>query len=221
MAATPTASPIIIPQLIVGLGNPGSQYDRTRHNIGFALVDQLAATWQIQLSKEGRFQGDYGEGLSPLGQKVRLLKPTTYMNESGRSLRKVVDWFKLPPASVLVVYDELALPVGKLRLRLQGSAGGHNGMRSIIAHLGTTEIPRLRIGIGSLPDLDVSAGIDTHISSEQGMGQGMVGFVLGRFTPAENQRLPKVLELGVDALELALKQGVEQAMNRYNCRAVA
>ncbi|NJK40287.1 MAG: aminoacyl-tRNA hydrolase [Acaryochloridaceae cyanobacterium SU_2_1] len=219
--APSSSLPIIIPQLIVGLGNPGAQYERTRHNIGFALIDRLALAWQIKLTTERRFQGDYGEGFSPQGQKIRLLKPTTYMNQSGQSLRGVVDWFKLSPESVLVVFDELALPMGKLRLRLRGSAGGHNGMRSIIAHLGTAEVPRLRIGIGSLPN----PGTETELSSSDipptSISGNRVSFVLGRFTPSESQLLPKVLGLSVDALEMALKQGVEQAMNRYNSQSVA
>lgn len=196
-----TTAPLIIPELIVGLGNPGSKYDRTRHNIGFAFVDRLSQHWQISLTSERRFQGEYGEGLGPQGRRVRFLKPHTYMNNSGQSIRAVLDWFKLSPESVLVIYDEMALPVGKLRLRLKGSAGGHNGMRSILSHLGTSDVPRLRIGIDSPP---AETGKDT------------ISFVLGRFTPAENQLLPAVLELGIDAVEVALKKGVEQAMTLYN-----
>lgn len=199
-------APQIIPDLIVGLGNPGSKYDRTRHNIGFAFVDRLAQHWQISLTSERRFQGEYGEGFVSPGQRIRLLKPLTYMNNSGQSIRAVLDWFKLSPTSVLVIYDEMALPVGKLRLRLKGSAGGHNGMRSIIAHLGTPEVPRLRLGIGSPPP---DRGKDT------------IAFVLGRFAPLENQLLPAVLDLGVEAVEVALKQGIEQSMNRFNGRTVS
>lgn len=199
-------APQIIPELIVGLGNPGSKYDRTRHNIGFAFIDRLAQHWQISLTSERRFQGEYGEGLGGQGRRVRLLKPHTYMNNSGQSIRAVIDWFKLEPASVLVIYDEMALPVGKLRLRLKGSAGGHNGMRSIISHLGTPEVPRLRIGIGSPPP---ERGKDT------------ISFVLGRFAPLENQLLPEVLNLGVDAVEMALKKGIEQSMTLFNGRTVS
>lgn len=200
------AAPLIIPELIVGLGNPGTKYDHTRHNIGFAFVDRLAQRWQIPLSSERRFQGEYGEGFGSPGQRVRLLKPHTYMNNSGQSIRAVIDWFKLSPASVLVIYDEMALPVGKLRLRLKGSAGGHNGMRSIISHLGTPEVPRLRIGIDSPP---------------AAQGKNTVSFVLGRFAPPEKKLLPAVLDLGVDAVEAALKQGIEQAMTLYNGRSVS
>lgn len=195
-----------MPELIVGLGNPGSKYDRTRHNIGFAFIDRLAQHWQIPLTSERRFHGEYGEGLGCQDRRVRLLKPHTYMNRSGQSIRAVMDWFKLEPASILVIYDEMALPIGKLRLRLKGSAGGHNGMRSIIAHLGTPEFPRLRIGIGSPPPE---------------RGQDSISFVLGRFTPPESQLLPAVLDLGVDAVEIALKQGIEQSMTLFNGRTVS
>jgi peptidyl-tRNA hydrolase, PTH1 family len=139
---------LIIPQLIVGLGNPGTKYAQTRHNVGFDVLDTLAKRCQISLSERKQFQGIYGEGISSNNTKIRLLKPQTFMNLSGQSVRSTIDWFKLSPASVLVVYDDLDLPLGKIRLRLSGSAGGHNGMKSIISHLGTQNFPRVRIGIG-------------------------------------------------------------------------
>ncbi|XHX76311.1 MAG: aminoacyl-tRNA hydrolase [Stenomitos frigidus ULC029] len=123
MTEATTAQPVI-PQLIVGLGNPGAKYDRTRHNIGFEAVDTLAKVWQISLSENRKFQGCFGEGVAAGRVKIRLLKPTTYMNNSGQAIRAVTDWYKLPPGSVLVIYDDMDLPVGKLRLRLSGSAGG-------------------------------------------------------------------------------------------------
>lgn len=202
--ATPPAP--VLPQLIVGLGNPGAKYDRTRHNIGFDIIDALAALWQIQLAENRKFQGLYGEGIGAGGAKVRLLKPLTYMNKSGQSIRAVVDWYKLPPDSVLVIYDDMDLPVGKLRLRLSGSAGGHNGMKSAIAHLGTQAFPRLRIGIGSAKD---RPDPDT------------VSHVLGRFSPSETKVMAEVVDLAVQAAEISLRQGVEQAMNRYNSRSVS
>ena len=106
------------------MGNPGPKYDRTRHNIGFAVVDALAHTWQIPLSAQRKFKGEYGEGIAMAGQKIHLLKPTTYMNRSGEAVQAVTRWYKLDPASVLVVYDDMDLPVGRIRLRLGGSAGG-------------------------------------------------------------------------------------------------
>lgn len=204
MTAT-TAQPVR-PQLIVGLGNPGAKYDRTRHNIGFEAIDTLAQVWRINLSENRKFQGIFGEGMVAGQAKIRLLKPTTYMNNSGQAIRAVTDWYKLPPESVLVIYDDMDLPVGKLRLRLSGSAGGQNGMKSAIAHLGTQVFPRLRIGIGSAKD-----------SERQG---DAIAHVLGRFSASEAAVIAEVLHLVVGAVELSLKQGVEQAMNAYNHRTV-
>jgi peptidyl-tRNA hydrolase, PTH1 family len=192
---------LVIPQLIVGLGNPEPKYDQTRHNIGFAAVDALAKAWQISMSENRKFQGVFGEGMAAR-TKIRLLKPSTYMNLSGQSIRAVCDWYKLPAESVLVIYDDMDLPLGRIRLRLSGSAGGHNGVKSTIAHLNTQNFPRLRIGIGK-PD-----------------ATNTVSFVLGRFNAAENQVMSLVLKLVAEAIELSLKQGVEMAMNRFNSQIV-
>jgi PTH1 family peptidyl-tRNA hydrolase len=199
--ATPQS--VVIPQLIVGLGNPEPKYEQTRHNIGFAAVDALARSWNIPLSENRKFQGEFGEGVSPNREKIRLLKPLTYMNLSGQAIRAVTDWYKLPPESILVIYDDMDLPVGKMRLRLSGSAGGHNGMKSAIAHLGTQNFSRLRIGIGK-PEQAVSNNGKT------------ISHVLGRFSATENQVVTKLLPLVVECVEVCLKQGVEKAMNRYN-----
>lgn len=198
------AEQIVIPQLIVGLGNPEPKYEQTRHNIGFAAVDAASRFWKIPLSENRKFQGAFGEG--KLGaDKIRLLKPLTYMNNSGQAIRAVTDWYKLPPSSVLVIYDDMDLPLGKIRLRLSGSAGGHNGMKSAIAHLGTQNFPRLRIGIGK-----PQAAIKDDSST--------VSYVLGRFSAAENQIVSQVLQLVLEAVQLSTSQGVELAMNRYNNR---
>lgn len=197
---------LVIPQLIVGLGNPGSKYEQTRHNIGFMAVDALARRWQIGLSENRKFQGLFGEGLAVSGGKVRLLKPLTYMNLSGQSIRSVTDWYKLSPDSVLVIYDDMDLPLGKIRLRLSGSAGGHNGMKSTIAHLNTDKFPRLRVGIGKPPTPKEDKDPISH--------------VLGRFSGGETQLVSEVIQLVSDAVELSLKQGVEKAMNLYNNRQV-
>jgi peptidyl-tRNA hydrolase, PTH1 family len=194
----------IIPQLIVGLGNPGNKYAQTRHNVGFDLLDSLAKRWQISFSDRKQFQGIYGEGVGFNNTKLRLLKPQTFMNLSGRSVRATIDWFKLPPESVLVIYDDLDLPLGKIRLRLAGSAGGHNGMKSIISHLGTQKFPRVRIGI------DKSTGEKDTISH-----------VLGKFSATETPVINEVIYLVNDAIEVSLKQGVEQAMNLYNSRSIS
>ncbi|PSB03241.1 aminoacyl-tRNA hydrolase [Merismopedia glauca] len=194
--------PLVIPQLIVGLGNPEAKYQQTRHNIGFTAVEALARFWQLNWSENRKFQGWFAEGTTAEGNKVKLLKPTTYMNNSGTAIRAVIDWYKLPPESVLVIYDDMDLPLGKLRLRLSGSAGGHNGMKSTISHLGTQNFPRLRIGIGR------SNGNYESISH-----------VLGNFSQSEIELLTPTLDIVVKAVESSLIYGVEKAMSLYNSKS--
>ncbi|AFZ25984.1 peptidyl-tRNA hydrolase [Cylindrospermum stagnale PCC 7417] len=208
MTEAVTQPALVIPQLIVGLGNPEPKYDQTRHNIGFAALDALSRSWKMPLAENRKFQGEYGEGMAPGGGKVRLLKPLTYMNRSGQSIQAVTSWYKLPAESVLVIYDDMDLPLGKTRLRLSGSAGGHNGMKSTIAHLSSQDFPRLRIGIGK------PKGAANSDDSET------VSHVLGRFSGAETKLMSLVLQFVVECVELSLKQGVEKAMNRCNSRTV-
>lgn len=196
----------LIPQLIVGLGNPEPKYDRTRHNIGFTAIDALSKTGFIPISEHRKFQAEYGEG-TVQGKKLRLLKPLTYMNRSGQSIRAVVDWYKLDPKAVLVIYDDMDLPVGRIRLRHSGSAGGHNGMKSTIAHLGTQNFPRLRIGIGKPRNPNSVANRET------------VSHVLGKFSPNETQVMEKVLKLVIEAVEFCLKEGIDKTMSLYNSRS--
>ena len=203
MTASVAPVELVKPRLIVGLGNPEPKYDRTRHNIGFAAIDRLAKLWHIDLEKNRRFNALVGEGRGPASERIRLLKPLTYMNRSGQAIRAATDWFKLPPESVLAIYDEMALPLGRMRLRLSGSAGGHNGMKSAIAHLGSQNFPRLRIGIGK-PQI-----------SGNGEG-GNISHVLGKFAPAETEVMETVLQWVEEAVELSLKEGVAKAMSLYN-----
>lgn len=200
-----------LPCLMVGLGNPGDKYAGTRHNIGFEVVDRLSKVWAIPLKQERRFQGEYGAGFGPTRQKVYLLKPLTYMNRSGQSMRAVMDWLKLEPSQVLVVYDDMDLPVGRLRLRLSGSAGGHNGMKSAIAHLGTQDFCRLRIGIGASDRAGDRAGGRAGDSDK-----AVVSHVLGNFSKAERSTLDAVVDQAVRTLEKAMTDGVEKAMSLYN-----
>ncbi len=201
------AAKMVIPQLIVGLGNPEPKYDQTRHNIGFAAVDALSRAWKINVSENRKFQGEYGEGVAGKNSKIRLLKPLTYMNLSGQSIQAVTSWYKLPPESVLIIYDDMDLPLGKTRLRLSGSAGGHNGMKSAIAHLGTDNFPRLRIGIGK-PKNQVGEDKET------------ISHVLGKFSASENKLMSDVLEFVVECVELSIKQGVSKAMNSCNSKTI-
>ncbi len=190
---------IIIPNLIVGLGNPESKYDKTRHNVGFEIVDYLADKWGFSWQKNNKFNGLFCEGIAPHRQKVRLLKPLTYMNNSGQSVRAVLDWYKLTPNSLLIIYDDMDLPLGKLRMRLSGSAGGHNGMKSIISHLGDQKFPRCRIGIGK------SEG-----------KKATVGHVLGKFSADEMPIINDLMSVTLSAIELSLKDGIEKSMSLYN-----
>ncbi|NEO53188.1 MAG: aminoacyl-tRNA hydrolase [Okeania sp. SIO3B5] len=201
---------LVIPQLIVGLGNPEPKYEKTRHNIGFAAVDTIANVWQVSLSENRKFKAEFGEGRGIKSDKIYLLKPLTYMNRSGQAVRAVLDWYKLKPNSVLIIYDDMDLPMGRLRLRLSGSAGGHNGMKSAIAHLGTQEFPRLRIGIGK----PKNAGAESR-------DPNTIGHVLGKFSPTESQLMTQVLKLVVDVVELSMRQGIEKAMSLYNSRSVS
>jgi peptidyl-tRNA hydrolase, PTH1 family len=191
--------------LIVGLGNPGKEYERTRHNIGFMAIDRLAQSWGIKLTAEKRFQGLVGEGRAFSG-KIRLLKPTTFMNTSGQSVRSLIDWYKCDPASVLVIYDDMDLPLGKIRLRQSGSAGGHNGMKSIIAHLGTQDFPRLRLGIGR--------GKSEHAPST-------ISHVLGGFLPEETLILPELFRLTESVVTGISKDGIEKTMSLFNSTSVS
>jgi len=171
-------------------------------------IDRLAKAWGISVSQHSKFNGEFGDGRSPGGDRIALLKPLTYMNRSGQSIRAVVDWFKLSPEQVLIIYDDMDLPVGRLRMRLSGSAGGHNGMKSAIAHLGTQEFPRLRIGIGS-PQLK-------HPESNQ----GTVSHVLGSFSSAERRTIDEILDLVLDAMDLGVRQGMAKSMSLYNGRSL-
>jgi PTH1 family peptidyl-tRNA hydrolase len=189
--------------LVVGLGNPGSKYADTRHNVGFMALERLAAAEGSTFRQQAKLQGllaEVGQGPS----RLRLLMPQTFMNESGRSIRAALDWFDLAPSQLLVVVDDMDLPLGKLRLRASGSAGGHNGLRSTISHLGTQDFARLRIGIGAPADNPAERRART------------VGHVLGRFSAAEQPLLQAVLTEVEAGIGLIQRLGLERAGNRLN-----
>lgn len=181
--------------LIVGLGNPETKYDGTRHNIGFQAIDYIANKYNIQVNRI-KFKGIFGEGFIN-GTKVILLKPTTYMNLSGESIREVVDFYKLSNEEIIIIYDDVSLDVGRLRIREKGSAGGHNGIKSIISHLSTDIFPRIKIGVGQ-PKGD------------------LVSHVLGKFTKEENEILEESIEVASLAIETIIKDDVKNAMNKFN-----
>lgn len=184
-------------KLIVGLGNPGREYELTRHNIGFMAVDELSKRWNIPLNEQ-KFKGLFGAGFVN-GEKVILLKPLTYMNLSGESIRPLMDYYKIDIEDFVVMYDDLDIPVGKLRLRMKGSAGGHNGVKSTIAHLGTQEFQRIRMGIDRPKN-----------------GMKVVDYVLGRFTVDEMPEVERAIEKSADACEEWLKAPFLQVMNTFN-----
>ncbi|MBX2860474.1 MAG: aminoacyl-tRNA hydrolase [Vampirovibrio sp.] len=207
MSQTSPISPASGPWLIVGLGNPGSEYAETRHNVGFHLIQRLSERWQIDGKQENKFKAMVGKGqyldtsTYPAGRlPVILAQPLTYMNLSGEAVGKLMHFYKVSPERLLVIYDDAALPLGKLRLRGQGSAGGQNGMKSIIQHLrGNQEFARLRIGIG-----------------HPGDRRAMVGHVLSKFSKDEQPILDKALDNAVGAVEALVSTDLETAMTRYN-----
>jgi PTH1 family peptidyl-tRNA hydrolase len=182
--------------LIAGLGNPGPGYARTRHNIGFQVLDRLAARHGMQFAR-GRAKSHVAEGR--IGdRRVILVKPQTWMNLSGDAVQPLLHWYKLPPERLIVVYDDLDLPLGKLRIRERGSSGGHHGVDSIIGRLGTNAFPRVRIGVGRSP------------------GREQVGHVLSRFRRDEEALMEEARDRAADATETLLAEGVAGAMNRFN-----
>lgn len=184
-------------KIIVGLGNPGSRYEKTRHNVGFEVIDELAERLDISL-QSSKFNGLYGT-IHHDGEKTLLVKPLTYMNLSGECIRPIMDYYRIPTENLLVIYDDLDLPVGKIRLRQKGSAGGHNGMKSTIQHLGTNEFNRIRIGIDRPPS-----------------GMSVPDYVLGKFTEEEWGTMQSVIPTCADACEEWLKKPFLEVMNRFN-----
>ena len=184
--------------LIAGLGNPGTKYENTRHNMGFRAVELLAEQKGVKLNKV-KFKSAYNL-MEFAGARCLVMKPQTYMNLSGEAVREAAQFYKIPPDHVLVIYDDVALPVGKLRVRPTGSAGGHNGIKNIIAHLGTDQFPRIRVGVGA-PE---------HPDHE------MIDWVIGKFSPAEKKVVDEAVSRALDAVLCVIERGVNEAQNRYN-----
>ena len=186
--------------VIAGLGNPGRRFENTRHNMGFLAVDHLAEEHHIKINKI-KHKALVGDGIIS-GQKVLLVKPQTYMNLSGESLREVMDYYKIDPAELLVIYDDLDLDTGTLRIRKKGGAGSHNGMKSVIYQLQTEDFPRIRIGIG------------------QSGGQDWKDFVTGRVDSRERTLLEDAIRRAAGAAVCILEKGIDRAMNEYNVKFV-
>ena len=184
--------------LAVFLGNPGTQYDGTRHNVGFMTADRLAEREHLRINKV-KFKGLWCRWDTD-GASVILLKPTTYMNFSGEAVREAAAFFKIPRERIVVIYDDVSLPVGKLRLRGKGSAGGHNGIKSIIQCTGGDDFPRIKIGVGSPPHPDYD----------------MADWVLGKFQDQDRKTVDAAMDRAADALKVLVTQGLDKAMNMYN-----
>ena len=184
--------------LLVGLGNPGDKYDNTRHNVGFAAIDQLAEELRVPVQKL-KYRA-LTQTVELGGAKVLLMKPITYMNLSGEAVGEAARFFKIPADHVLVLSDDVSLPVGKLRVRRGGSAGGHNGLKSIIQHLGTDQFPRVKIGVGEKPHPDYD----------------MADWVLGKFTGEDLKTISQAIQRAGKAAECYIHDGPDQAMNRFN-----
>lgn len=183
--------------IIAGLGNPGKQYEGSRHNVGFMTVDMLADKYNIEI-KEKAHKALIGRGMIE-GQKVILVKPQTYMNLSGESIRSVMDYYKVAPSEFIVVYDDVSLDPGNLRIRKKGSAGGHNGIKNIILHLGTQEFARVRVGVGAKPEW-----------------MDLADYVLGHFSRDEQPLMEQSFKDGAAAVVSMMTEGVDAAMNHFN-----
>ena len=184
--------------LIVGLGNPGREYEKTRHNAGFRCIDRIAEELGVRIDKL-KYQGLYCQ-TSYNGSKLFLLKPQTYMNLSGRSVLQLSAYFNIPPQRIIVLFDDIALEPGRLRIRANGSAGGHNGIKSIIQEVGSQEFPRVKIGVGAKPNPNFD----------------LADWVLSTFSASEEKALAVALENGAKAALAIIDQGVPEAANRFN-----
>lgn len=184
--------------LVVGLGNPGPKYEWTRHNMGFLVIDKLAERESIPVQRL-KFKALTNTAVIG-GRSVLLMKPTTYMNLSGEAVGQAARFYKIPPERVLVISDDVALPQGKLRVRRSGSAGGHNGLKNIIAHLGSDQFPRVKVGVGGKP----------HPDSD------MADWVLSPFTGQDRKAMEEAISRAADAVTLLLDKGVDQAMAKFN-----
>lgn len=185
--------------LIVGLGNPTKQYEGTRHNVGFETIDRIAAENQIRV-EEKKHKALYGSGYIE-GEKVILAKPQTFMNLSGESVRELSDYYKIPAENIIVIYDDISLDVGQLRIREKGSAGGHNGIKNIILHLGTEVFPRIKVGVGEKPK-----------------GWDLADYVLGRYSAEDRKIIDEAQKEAAEAVKMMVMDDVRGAMNRYNTK---
>lgn len=185
--------------LIAGLGNPSKNYEGTRHNIGFTMIDAIGEKFGIDVTTK-KHKALVGRGIID-GMRVILAKPQTYMNLSGESIREIADFYKIEPENIIIIYDDISLDVGRLRIRKKGSAGGHNGIKNIIAHLGTQEFPRIKVGIGNKPE-----------------GWDLADYVLSKYSKAEQEAMKEASDDVIGAVRLMIMDDIDAAMNRYNAK---
>ena len=185
--------------LIAGLGNPSKTYEGTRHNVGFSMIDALADAFQIDVTTK-KHKAIVGRGVIE-GMKVILAKPQTYMNLSGESILEIADFYKIDPENMIIIYDDISLDVGRLRIRKKGSAGGHNGIKNIIAHLGTDVFPRIKVGVGEKPQ-----------------GWDLADYVLSKYSKEEQQALREASDDVIGAVKLMVMDNIDAAMNQYNAK---
>ena len=185
--------------LIAGLGNLSKTYEGTRHNVGFAMIDAIADAFQIDVTTK-KHKAIVGRGVIE-GMKVILAKPQTYMNLSGESIREIADFYKIDPENMIIIYDDISLDVGRLRIRKKGSAGGNNGIKNIIAHLGTDVFPRIKVGIGEKPQ-----------------GWDLADYVLSKYSKEEQQALREASDDVIGAVKLMVMDNIDAAMNQYNAK---
>lgn len=183
--------------LIVGLGNPEEDYSKTRHNMGFNVINKLAKQYEIEVTKK-KFKGLYGAG-SVENEKVILLKPQTFMNLSGESIREIMDFYKITEEEIIIIYDDMDIEPGTIKIRKLGGAGGHNGMKSVIQHLNTQKFTRIRVGIGTPKNKEDS-----------------INYVIGAMSKEDEEKLDKATTIAKDAIIEIIKNGVEKAMNKFN-----
>jgi PTH1 family peptidyl-tRNA hydrolase len=184
--------------IIFGLGNPGNKYEDTRHNVGFNTLDYLAAQYGIKINKL-KHKSLIGEGIIQ-GNKIILVKPQTFMNLSGEAIREVKEWYKAENENIIVIYDDISLDVGKIRVKQKGSAGGHNGIKSIIYQINSEVFPRIKIGVGSPANPNYE----------------LADYVLGKFSNEEKKTIYNIIEKVSDAVVVFIQAGIQEAMNRYN-----
>lgn len=192
------SKPAAVSWLLVCLGNPGEKYENTRHNVGFMVADEVAERQNAPIQRL-KFKA-LTNVLTIGGEKVLVMKPVTYMNLSGEAVRQAADFYKVPPQHVLVVSDDTALAPGRLRIRTKGSAGGHNGLKNIIAHLGTDQFPRIRVGVGEKPHPDYD----------------LADWVLGKLQGEDKKAVDAAVKRAADAVECFIQEGPDRAMNKFN-----